>query len=97
MKIFAVNGVEKLQIIGIVVGIALLYSLGAKIHAFQCKGAAIFDLPLLVPSLWFYSVGTCPIKLPDPENIGIAVGIALLSSLGTEIRWGSIGPPWQFS
>ena len=47
--------------------------------------------------LCLYSVDTCSIGMPDPENIGIAVGIALLSSLGAEIRGGSVGPPWPFT
>jgi len=32
-----------------------------------------------------YSIDTCPIDMDDPENIGIAVGIAFLSSVETEI------------
>jgi len=32
-----------------------------------------------------YGIDTCPIGMADPENIAIAVGIALLSSLETEI------------
>ena len=34
------------------------------------------------------SVDTSPIGMPNPENIGIAVGITLLSGLGAEINGG---------
>ena len=79
--------------IELAVGTAYLSSLGAEIHAFQCyrPPSRIFHFRFLL--LWLCSVDTCAIGLPDPENIGIAVGIVLPSSLGAEIRWGSIGPP----
>jgi len=31
------------------------------------------------------NIDTCPISMADPENIGIAVGIALLACPGAEI------------
>ena len=43
----------------------------------------IFHFCLL--PLWLYSVDTCLIGMLDPKNIGIAVGIALLPSLGVDI------------
>jgi len=71
--------------IGIAVGIALLANLGAEIYAFHgCRPPSwIFHFRFL-PSLvvqYRYS----PIGMADPENIGIAVGIALLASPGAEI------------
>jgi len=43
-------------------------------------------------------INTCPIGMADPENIGIAVGIALLASLGAEIYvfHGCRPPSWIF-
>jgi len=45
-----------------------------------------------------YGIDTCPIGMADPENIGIAVGIALLASLGAEIYvfHGCRKPSWIF-
>jgi len=45
--------------------------------------AAILDFSLLVS--YQFSRTVCPIGIAEPENIGIAVGIALLSSVETEI------------
>ena len=43
---------------------------------------AIFDLPLTVLS---ESVQTRTTELLDPENVGVALGISLLSSIEAEI------------
>jgi len=49
--------------------------------------AAILDSSLPVSSQFSrnYGIYTCPIGMADPEIIRIAVGIALLSSVETEI------------
>jgi len=44
--------------------------------------AAIFDSSLTLRS---DSIRISPVVLPDPENMGIAVGIPLLSSIRAEI------------
>ena len=44
--------------------------------------AAIFDLPLTPMS---ESVHTTTAKLLEPENVGLAVGISLLTSIEAEI------------
>jgi len=35
--------------------------------------------------VYSYGIDTCPIGMADPEHIGIAVGIAFLLSVETEI------------
>jgi len=45
-----------------------------------------FPLPVSYQFSRSYGIDTCPIVMADPENLlGIAVGIALLSSVETEI------------
>src|SRR5664279_635101 len=48
--------------------------------------AAILDFPLPVRS---DSIGNGTIRKPDPENMGVAVGISLLSCLEAEKTLGS--------
>jgi hypothetical protein len=49
----------------------------------------MLDYPLPV---WFYSIRTSPVGMLDPKNIGVAVGIPLISCLQTEIAWGVFLP-----
>ena len=58
--------------------------------------AAILDYPVLV---WLYSISTSPIGMLDPKNMGVAVGISLLSCLQAqaEIACGVCLPPPQLS
>ena len=44
--------------------------------------AAIFDLPVAATSERFH---ISPVVLLDPENVGVAFGISLLSNIETEI------------
>ena len=84
--------------IDIAAGIALLYSLGAEIYAFQWDRPPSWIFHFRFRTRWLYSVNTCPNGVPDSENIGIAVGIALLSSLAAEIRCGGpLDPPQPFT
>ena len=66
----------------VAVGISYLSSLGAELLAFKSVKAAILAYPLPV---WLYSIHTSPIGMLDPKNMGIAVGISLLSCLQAEI------------
>ena len=68
---------------GIAVEISLISCLGAEIHAFgvQRPPSWIFPLPV-----WSHSLLVCPNGKLDPENIGIAVGISLISCLEAEIH-----------
>jgi hypothetical protein len=65
---------------GIGVGISLLSCILADIYVIlfllPVTQAAIFDLPLTLTSDSMY---TSPAVLLDPENMGIGVGISLLS------------------
>jgi len=78
-------GMADRENIGIAVGIALLASLGGEIYAFhECRSQSwILHFPF--PPIWSYNIDTCPIGMADSENIVIAVGIALLASVETEI------------
>ena len=84
--------------IAIAVGIALLSSPGAKIYAIQWYWPPSWIFHFLFLPLQVYSVDTCPIGMTDPDYIGIAVGIALLSSMGAKIyafQWHR-PPSWIF-
>jgi hypothetical protein len=52
--------------------------------------AAMFDLP--VTPTW-ESIRTSPTVFPDPDNMGIAVGISFLSCIEAEIRFVSFLQP----
>ena len=84
----SVSNLLDLKTIGVAVGIALLSSLGGEIYAFQlCRPPSwIFQFQLI--SLWLHSVETYLIGMHNSENIGIAGGIPLLSSVGAEMRCG---------
>jgi len=67
---------------GIAVGIAIA-SLGAEIYAFQCVGRHLgFSTSV---SSQFSRTVKIRVGMADPKNIGVAVEIALLSSVETEI------------
>ena len=51
--------------------------------------AAILNFSLPV-SRW--SLPDSAIEFPDPENMGVAVGILFLGAVDPEIRWGVIFP-----
>ena len=80
---------------GVAVGIALISSVQAEIHAFEVwrPPSWIFPLPVWSHSILMSSNG----KL-DPENIGIAVGISLISCLEAEIHAFEVfwPPSWIF-
>ena len=80
---------------GVAVGIALIYSVQAQIHAFEVYKPPSWIFPLLV---WSHSILMSPIGKLDPENIGIAVGISLISRLGPEIHAFEVWrpPSWIF-
>ena len=77
------NGKLDPENIGIAVGISLISCLGAEIHAFEVKRPPSWIFPLPVQP---YSILMSPNGKLDPESIGIAVGISLISCLGTEIH-----------
>ena len=68
---------------GVAVGIALINSVQVEIHVFEVYRLPSWIFPLPVRS---HSILMSPIGKLDPENIGIAVGISLISCLGTEIH-----------
>jgi len=71
--------------IGVAVEIALLASLGAEIYAFHGLGRHLgFSTSGFLP-VYSYGIDSIPLVWPTPEDICIAVGIALLSSVETEI------------
>ena len=80
---------------GVAVGIALIFNVQAPIHAFEIwrPPSWIFTLPVRSHSLLVSLIG----KL-DPENIGIAVGISLISCLGAELHAFEVKrpPSWIF-
>ena len=68
---------------GVAVGIALIIIAQAQIHVFEIHRPLSRAFPLPVQS---HSILMSPNGKLDPENIGIAVGISLISCLGTEIH-----------
>ena len=77
------NGKLDPEIIGIAVGISLSSCLAAKIHAFEVWRPPSWIFPLPV---WSHSILMSPNGKLNPGNIGIAVGISLISGLGAEIH-----------
>jgi len=74
-----------LENIGIAVGIALLASPGAEIYAFHgCRPPSRIFHFRFPPSL-VVQYRCMSIDMADPENIGIAVGIAFLLNVEMEI------------
>ena len=68
---------------GVAVGIALISCVQAEIHAFEVYRLPSWIFPLPV---WSHCSLVSPIGKLDPENVGIAVGISLISCLGAEIH-----------
>ena len=81
---------------GIAVGFSLISCLEAEIHAFEVwrPSSWIFAFPVRSHSILMSPDG----KL-DPENIGIAVGISLISCLEAEIHAFEVWrpPSWIFA
>ena len=69
--------------LGLAVGISLISCLEAEIHAFEVWRPPSWIFPFPV---WSHSILMSPNVKLDPENIGIAVGISLISRLGAEIQ-----------
>ena len=68
---------------GVAVGISLISYLGAEKHAIKVYRPPSWNFPLPV---WSHSHVMIPNGKLDPENIGIAVGIPLISCLEAEIH-----------
>ena len=68
---------------GAAVGIALISCVQAEIHAFEVYRLPSWIFPLPV---WSHCSLVSPIGKLGPENIGIAVGISLISCLEAEIH-----------
>ena len=75
------SGMLDLKNLGIAVGIPLISYLRAQRHAIEVEKSPSSIFPLPVQS---HSIFTSPNGMLDPENIGIAVGILLISCLGVE-------------
>ena len=80
---------------GVADGTALISKVQAQIHAFEIYRLPSWIFPLPVQS---QSILMSPIGKQNPENIGIAVGISLISCLETEIHAFEIWrpPSWIF-
>ena len=80
---------------GVAVGIALISRVQAEIHAFKVYRPPSWIFPLPVRS---HSILMSPNGKLDPENIGIAVGISLITCLGAEIYAFDVWrpPSWIF-
>ena len=63
---------------GVAVGIALIFCVQAEIHAFEVYRLPYWICPLPV---WSHSILMSPNGKLDSENIGIAIGISLISCL----------------
>ena len=80
---------------GLTVGISLISCLEAEIRAFEVWRPPSCIFPLAV---WSHSIFMSPNGKLDPENIGITVGISLISRLGAEIHTLEVKrpPSWFF-
>ena len=80
---------------GIAVGIALISSVQADIHAFEVYRPPSWIFPLPV---WSHSILMNPNGKLDPENKGLAVGVLLISCLEAEIHEFEVWrpPSWIF-
>ena len=72
-----------LKNVDIVVGIPLIFCLRAQTHAIEVERSPSLIVPLPV---WSHGILICLNGKLDPENIGIAVGISLISCLEVEIN-----------
>ena len=73
----------------------MITCLGAEIRAFEVWRPPSWIFPLPVPS---HSLLMSLVGKPDPENIGIAVGISLISCVEAEIHEAEVWrpPSWIF-
>ena len=80
----------------VAVGIALISSVQAEIHAIEVYRPPSWIFPLPV---WSHSILMSPNVKLDPENKGIAVGISLISCLEAEIHAFEVWrpPSWIFA
>ena len=80
---------------GEAVGIALIPNVHAQIHAFKMHRPPSWMCPLLVQS---HSILMSLIGKLDPKNVGIAVGISLISCLEADIHASEVWKPpsWTF-
>ena len=77
------DGISDPDNIGIAVGISLISCLEAEIHAIKDHRPPSWIFPLPV---WSPSILVSPNGKLDPENIGVAAGISLISCLEAEIH-----------
>jgi hypothetical protein len=77
------NGKLDPENIDVAVGISLIPCLEAEIHAFEVQRPPSWIFPLPVRS---HSILMSPNGKLDPENIGVAVGIPLISCLEAKIH-----------
>ena len=89
------NGMRDPENTGIADKMLLIFCLGAEKHAIKVYRPPywIFTLPV-----WSHSLMMSPNGKLDPENIGMAVGISLISCLGAEIHEFEVmrPPSWIF-
>ena len=80
---------------GLAVGVSLISCLEAEIHAFEVRRPPSWLLPLPV---WSHSILMSLNGKLDTKNIGIAVGISLISRLEAEIHALEVKrpPSWIF-
>ena len=80
---------------GAAVGIALISNVQVQIHAFKIYRPPSWNFPLPVLSI---GILMSPIGKLDPENIGIGVGVSLISCLKAEIHAFEVQrpPSWIF-
>ena len=75
------------SLVAVVVEISYLFSLGAELLAFK-----VLRPPSWIIHFRFCCIRTSPIGMLDPQNMGVAVGILLLSYLKVEIASGVFLP-----
>ena len=79
------------SLVAFAVGISYLSSLRAELLAFKVVRPPSWIIPFRFGCTVFGC--TSPIGTLDPQNMGLAVGISLLSCLRAEIAWGVFYPP----
>jgi len=74
--------------IGIAVGISLLSFIPAEIYVFQVLRLPswIFNFRFLPVWYWSYGIANRSMGQLDPDNIGLALGIVLLSGVQAKIH-----------
>ena len=66
-------------------GISLLTCVQAEVNVFSIQMPPTWISHFRFLPVWWYNIATTPIAQLDPENIGTALGIALLSCIQAEI------------